>query len=93
MPQKSNKLRLQSVNEKSKVPTNYERTSALRRLKLFSAQDSAANAAGVPYTVIGQAGGCELAVTGLGGLLFALDLDDLRGAHEGWMPAYMDAPV
>jgi hypothetical protein len=45
VPQKSNKLRLQSVNEKSKVLNNYERTSALRRLKLFSAQDSAANAA------------------------------------------------
>ena len=55
--------------------------------------DSAAEAAGVPYEVIGQAGGCELAVQGRGGLLFALDLDDLSGAHEGWMPSFMDAPV
>lgn len=55
--------------------------------------DSAAEAAGVPYEVIGQAGGCELAVQGRGGLLFALDLDDLSAAHEGWMPRFMDAPV
>jgi phosphoribosylformylglycinamidine synthase len=55
--------------------------------------DSAAEAAGVPYEVIGQAGGCELAVQGRGGLLFALDLDDLSAAHEGWMPSFMDAPV
>lgn len=55
--------------------------------------DSAAEAAGVPYEVIGQAGGCELAVQGRGGLLFALDLDDLSAAHEGWMPAFMDATV
>jgi phosphoribosylformylglycinamidine synthase len=47
--------------------------------------DEAAAAAGVPYTVLGQAGGCELAVDGL----FALDLDDLRAAHEGWMPGFM----
>ncbi len=55
--------------------------------------DSAAEAAGVPYEVIGQAGGCELAVQGRGGLLFALDLDDLSVAHEGWMPSFMDAPA
>jgi len=55
--------------------------------------DSAAEAAGVPYEVIGQAGGCELAVQGRGGLLFAVDLDDLSAAHEGWMPRCMDAPV
>jgi phosphoribosylformylglycinamidine synthase len=55
--------------------------------------DSATEAAGVPYEVIGQAGGCELAVQGRGGLLFALDLDDLSAAHEGWMPSFMDASV
>jgi phosphoribosylformylglycinamidine synthase len=55
--------------------------------------DSRALAAGVAYSVIGQAGGCELAVQGLGGLLFALDLEDLRLAHEGWMPAFMDTPA
>jgi len=55
--------------------------------------DSAAEAAGVAYEVMGQAGGCELAVQGRGGLLFALDLDDLSAAHEGWMPRFMDAPV
>jgi len=51
--------------------------------------DEAAAAAGVPYTVLGQAGGCELAVDGL----FALDLDDLRAAHEGWMPGFMGEVV
>jgi phosphoribosylformylglycinamidine synthase len=59
----------------------------------LDALDSRAAASGVPYGVIGQAGGCELAVNGLGGLLFALDLDDLRAAHEAWMPAYMDTPA
>ena len=55
--------------------------------------DTLATAAGVPYTVIGQSGGCELAVKGQAGLLFALDLDELRAAHEGWMPAFMNAPT
>jgi phosphoribosylformylglycinamidine synthase len=51
--------------------------------------DAAAEAAGVAYEVLGIAGGCELSVAGADGALFALDLDDLRAAHEGWMPAFM----
>ncbi len=50
-----------------------------------------ADAAGVPAELIGQAGGCELAlISGGREPLFAIDLDDLRTANEGWMPAYMD---
>jgi phosphoribosylformylglycinamidine synthase len=51
--------------------------------------DLDAEAAGVAYEVLGIAGGCELSVAGADGALFALDLDDLRAAHEGWMPAFM----
>jgi phosphoribosylformylglycinamidine synthase len=51
--------------------------------------DEAAADEGVPYQVLGRAGGCEVAVKDL----FAIYLDDLRAAHEGWMPAYMDAPA
>jgi phosphoribosylformylglycinamidine synthase len=51
--------------------------------------DAIAEAAGVAYEVLGVAGGCELSVVGAEGPLFALDLDDLRAAHEGWMPAFM----
>jgi len=47
---------------------------------------AAAQAAGVPAAVIGQAGGEDLAVDGL----FSLPLSRLRQAHEGWMPEYMD---
>jgi len=48
--------------------------------------DEAAADAGVPYHVLGRAGGCEVSVKDL----FAIDLDDLRAANEGWMPAYME---
>ena len=51
--------------------------------------DEAAADAGVSYHVLGRAGGCEVAVTDL----FAIDLDDLRAAHEGWMPTFMETPV
>ena len=44
-------------------------------------------AAGVPAEPIGVAGGCELAVDGA----FAIDIADLRTAHEGWMPGWMSA--
>ena len=53
--------------------------------------DAAAQAAGVPYDLIGLAGGDELSVTSNAGLLAAVQLDALRGAHEGWMPAFMGA--
>jgi phosphoribosylformylglycinamidine synthase len=39
-----------------------------------------------PYQVIGRAGGCELAVADL----FAVDLEDLSAAHEGWLPGFME---
>jgi phosphoribosylformylglycinamidine synthase len=54
----------------------------------LDALDEAAASAGVPYQVVGRAGGCELAATDL----FAIDLDDIRSAVEGWMPRYMDGP-
>jgi phosphoribosylformylglycinamidine synthase len=46
---------------------------------------AAAKAAGLTATIVGQAGGQDLAVDGL----FTLPLDQLRAAHEGWLPAYM----
>ena len=51
--------------------------------------EEAATQAGAPYSVIGRVGGCELAVVGAQGPLCAIDLDDLRAAHEGWMPRFM----
>jgi len=61
---------------------------AMRRDQLdeFDAQ---AEAAGVEYQIVGQAGGDELSLSGRGGLLCAIQLDDLRKAHEAWMPAFM----
>jgi phosphoribosylformylglycinamidine synthase len=51
-----------------------------------------AAAAGVTAEPVATSGGCEIAVSDdNGGLLFAIDLDDLRAAHEGWMPAFMGA--
>jgi phosphoribosylformylglycinamidine synthase len=44
----------------------------------------AAEKAGVPAEPIGVAGGCEIAFGEQ-----ALDIADLRKAHEGWLPAYM----
>jgi phosphoribosylformylglycinamidine synthase len=44
-----------------------------------------AGAAGVIVSAIGQAGGDAIAVEGV----LSVDLEDLRQAHEGWMPAYM----
>ncbi len=54
--------------------------------------DEAAEAAGAPYAVIGRAGGCELALDGPTGPLCAIDLVDLRAAHEGWLPRLMGEP-
>jgi phosphoribosylformylglycinamidine synthase len=51
--------------------------------------DARAEAAGVPYEVVGRAGGDEVSVSGHGGLLAAIQLTDLRRAHEAWLPAYM----
>ena len=51
--------------------------------------DDVLGKAGVPYDVVGEAGGCEIALRGKAGELAAVDLDDLRKAHEGWMPDFM----
>ena len=53
---------------------------------------ASAEAAGVTAEPVGQAGGCEIAVMGGKGLLFAIDLDDLRAANEGWLPAQSSVP-
>jgi len=45
---------------------------------------SKAEAAGVPYLLLGQTGGDEITLGGE-----SLDLADLREAHEGWFPDYM----
>lgn len=45
----------------------------------------AAESEGVPLTFVGIAGGCELAF----GPDDAIDLSELRRAHEEWLPAYM----
>jgi len=45
----------------------------------------AAEAHGVPLAAVGVAGGCEVAF----GPEDAIDLADLRAAHENWLPAYM----
>jgi phosphoribosylformylglycinamidine synthase len=41
--------------------------------------------AGVQAAVLGQTGGMALTVTGEP----PISLDDLRDAHEGWLPRYM----
>jgi len=48
---------------------------------------AAAEATGVPARVVGEACDDVLACPGL----FSLDLERLRTAHEGWMPAFMGA--
>ncbi|MET0293461.1 MAG: phosphoribosylformylglycinamidine synthase subunit PurL, partial [Phenylobacterium sp.] len=47
---------------------------------------AAAAAAGVSAVVAGRAGGDSLVAEGL----FDIPLDELRTAHEAWLPAYMD---
>jgi phosphoribosylformylglycinamidine synthase len=46
-----------------------------------------AKAAGVPAVVIGYSGGTSLVVKDL----VSLKLADIKAAHEGWLPAYMNA--
>jgi phosphoribosylformylglycinamidine synthase II len=55
--------------------------------------DAKAAEAGVDYLVVGEAGGDEVSLTGQDGLLAAIQLDELRNAHEGWMPAFMGDPA
>jgi phosphoribosylformylglycinamidine synthase len=63
------------------------------RQDALDAFDEAAETAGVPYQVVGRAGGDEVSLSGQGGLLAAVQLDALRQAHEGWMPRFMGEAV
>ncbi|MBX9747505.1 MAG: phosphoribosylformylglycinamidine synthase subunit PurL [Hyphomonadaceae bacterium] len=53
------------------------------------ALEAKARAAGVSYLVVGEAGGREISYLGAGGQRERIGLDDLRAAHESWLPAYM----
>jgi phosphoribosylformylglycinamidine synthase len=46
-------------------------------------------AAGVAFLVVGEAGGREISYLGTSGARERVSLDELRRAHEGWLPAYM----
>ena len=48
---------------------------------------AAAQAAGVPAVQLGYSGGPDLNVEGL----LSMALDDLRVAHEAWLPDYMNS--
>ena len=51
--------------------------------------DRRARAAGVSYLVVGEAGGREISYLGASGNRERASLEDLRKAHESWLPAYM----
>jgi phosphoribosylformylglycinamidine synthase len=55
----------------------------------LEALDAAAEAAGVTYAIVGQAGGDEVSLSGASGFITAVDLEDLRAKHEGWLPGFM----
>ena len=55
----------------------------------MEALDQRASAAGVSYLVVGEAGGREFCYLGGSGQRERVALDDLRKAHESWLPAYM----
>jgi phosphoribosylformylglycinamidine synthase len=46
----------------------------------------AARKAGIPAVLLGYSGGEQLIVEGL----VSLPLAEIRQAHEGWLPSYMD---
>ena len=48
-----------------------------------------ARAAGASFLVIGEAGGRDISFVGASGDRERVSLDDLRAAHESWLPAYM----
>ncbi|MBL8535897.1 MAG: phosphoribosylformylglycinamidine synthase subunit PurL [Hyphomonadaceae bacterium] len=50
-----------------------------------------AREAGVSFLVVGEAEGRDLSYIGAAGNRESLSLEDLRKAHEGWLPAYMKA--
>jgi phosphoribosylformylglycinamidine synthase len=51
-----------------------------------------AAAAGVAFLVVGEATGRTISYLGASGERESVALDDLRAAHEGWLPAYMKRP-
>ncbi len=51
--------------------------------------DAAAQAAGIDYAIVGQAGGDEVSFSGADGFIAAVDLEELRTRHEGWLPEFM----
>ncbi|MEQ1619541.1 MAG: AIR synthase-related protein, partial [Terricaulis sp.] len=51
--------------------------------------DRRARAAGTGYLVVGEAGGREISFLGASGAREHVSLEDLRKAHEDWLPAYM----
>ena len=51
--------------------------------------DAAAEAAGVDYAIVGQAGGDEVSFSGSSGFITAVDLEELRTKHESWLPGFM----
>jgi phosphoribosylformylglycinamidine synthase len=51
--------------------------------------DRQAEAAGVYILNVGEVGGRELSYVGVNGGRERISLDDLRKAHESWLPAYM----
>ena len=51
--------------------------------------DKRARPAGVSYLVVGEAGGREISFLGASGDRDRVSLEDLRKAHESWLPAYM----
>jgi phosphoribosylformylglycinamidine synthase len=53
------------------------------------ALDQHALAAGVSFLVVGEAGGREISYLGASGHRERVSLEDLRTAHESWLPAYM----
>jgi phosphoribosylformylglycinamidine synthase len=59
---------------------------ATNRMEEF---DKRARAAGAPYLVVGEAGGREISFLGASGNRERVSLEDLRKAHESWLPAYM----
>ena len=57
----------------------------------LDALDARARAAGVAYLVVGETGGREVSYLGASGQRERISLDDLRKAHEGWLPGFMKA--
>ncbi|MFT3729717.1 MAG: phosphoribosylformylglycinamidine synthase subunit PurL [Terricaulis sp.] len=55
----------------------------------LEALDKRARAAGVPFLVVGEAGGKDLSFLGASGERERLTLDELRRLNEAWLPAYM----